>query len=58
MHFNILMIARISAVKMDAESGNLIDITVFDAKTVAQATEFPSRVYKQECDHGTCLVFP
>ena len=33
----------ISAVKMDAESDNLMEITVFDGKTVAQATEFPSR---------------
>ena len=32
------MIAQISAVKMDAESGNHIEITVFDGKTVAQAT--------------------
>ena len=38
-----LMIAHISAVKMDAESGNLMEITMFDGKTVAQATEFPSR---------------
>ena len=38
-----LMIGQISAVKMDAESGNLMEITVFDGKTVAHATEFPSR---------------
>ena len=38
-----LTIAPISAVKMDAESGNLMEITLFDGKTVAQATEFPSR---------------
>ena len=37
-----LMIAQTSAVNTDAESGNLIDITVFDGKTVAQATAFPS----------------
>ena len=36
------MIAQISAVKMDTESGNLMEITVFDGKTVVQATEFPS----------------
>ena len=33
-----LMIAQISAVNMDALSGNLVEITVFDGKTVAQAT--------------------
>ena len=38
-----LMIAQISAVNMDAESANLIEIKVFDGKTVAQAIEFPSR---------------
>ena len=37
------MIAQTSAVNMDAESGNLMEITVFDGKTVAQATAFPSR---------------
>ena len=30
-----LMIAQTSAVKMDAESGNIIEIMVFDGKTVA-----------------------
>ena len=55
-----LMLAQTSAVNMDAESGNLMEITVFDGKTVAHATEFPYLIhlYKQECDHGTCLVFP
>ena len=38
-----LIIAQISAVKMVAESGNLIEITVFNGITVAQATELPSR---------------
>ena len=38
-----LMIAQTSAVNMDAESGNLMEITVFDGKTVAQDTAFPSR---------------
>ena len=38
-----LTIAQISTVKMDAESGNLMEITVFDGQTVAQATEFLSR---------------
>ena len=33
------MIAQTSAVNTDAESGNLMDITVFDGKTVAQATQ-------------------
>ena len=28
---------------MDAESGNLMEIMEYDGKTVAQATEFPSR---------------
>ena len=36
------MPAQISAVNMDAESGNLMEIIVFDGKTVAQATDFPS----------------
>ena len=38
-----LMFAQTSALNMDAESGHLMEITVFDGKTVAQATEFPSR---------------
>ena len=38
-----LLIAHISAVKIDAESGNLMDNSVSDGKTVAHATEFPSR---------------
>ena len=38
-----LMIAQTSAVTTDAESGNLMEITVFDGKTVAQPTSFPSR---------------
>ena len=37
------MIAQTSAVNTDAESGNLMEITVFDGKTVAHATKFPSR---------------
>ena len=37
-----LMIAQTSAVNTDAESGNLMEITLSDGKTVAQATEFPS----------------
>ena len=37
------MIVQTSAVNMDAESGNLMEIAVFDRKTVAQATAFPSR---------------
>ena len=32
------MIAQTSAVNTEAESGNLMEITVFDGKTVAQAT--------------------
>ena len=32
------MIAQTSAVNMNAESGNLMKITVSDGKTVAQAT--------------------
>ena len=31
------MIAQISAVKMDAESGNVMEIMVFDGTTVPQA---------------------
>ena len=38
-----LMIAQTTAVNTDAEPGNLMEITVFDRKTVAQATAFPSR---------------
>ena len=37
------MIAHISAVKIDAESGNLMKNSVSDGKTVAHATEFASR---------------
>ena len=32
------MIAHISAVKMDAKSGNIMDNSVSDGKTVAHAT--------------------
>ena len=38
-----VVIAHISAVKIDAESGNLMDNSVSDGKTVSHATEFPSR---------------
>ena len=38
-----LMIAQISAVKIDAESGNLMENVELDGTTVAHATEFPSR---------------
>ena len=37
------MIAQTSAENMDAESGNLMAIVVSDGKTVAKATEIPSR---------------
>ena len=37
------MISQISAVKIDAESGNLMENVMSDGKTVAHATEFPSR---------------
>ena len=43
IYSSALMIAQTSAVNTDAESGNLMDITVFDGKNVAQATAFPSR---------------
>ena len=36
------MFAQTSAVNTDAESDNLVEITVADGKAVAQATEFPS----------------
>ena len=36
-----LMIAQTSAVNTDAESGNLMEMTVFDGKTAAQPTAFP-----------------
>ena len=36
------MTFQISAVNMDAESDNLMEITVTDGKTVAQATDLPS----------------
>ena len=39
----VLMIAQTSAVNMDAESGNLMEITMSDGITVTQATIFPSR---------------
>ena len=37
------MIAQISVMKIDAESGILMDNSVSDGKTVVHATEFPSR---------------
>ena len=37
------MIARTSAVKIDAESGNHKDITVFNGETAAQAIKYASR---------------
>ena len=37
-----LSLAQISAINMDAESGNHVEIMVFDRKTVAQVTEFAS----------------
>ena len=37
------MIAQISAVNTDAESDNLMEITVFDGKTITQTKAFPSR---------------
>ena len=39
------MIAQTSAVNMDAESGNLVEITMSDGKTVTQATEFPTKTW-------------
>ena len=51
-----LMIAQISEVYMEAESGNFMEIMVLEGKTVVQVTEFPSR--EQEYNHGTSLVFP
>ena len=41
--FRALMIAQISAVKIDAESGYLMENEMSDGKNVAHATEFPSR---------------
>ena len=41
--YRALMIAQTSAVNTVNESGNLMKITLSDGKTVAQATEFPSR---------------
>ena len=41
------MFAQISAVKIDAESGNLME----NSHPVI-------RLYKQECNHCTCLEFP
>ena len=38
-----LMIAQILAVKIGDESGNLMENSVSDGKTVAHATKFPSR---------------
>ena len=37
-----LMIAQTSAVNTDAESGNLMEITVFDGQTVAFSSRKPS----------------
>ena len=48
----VIPIAQTSAVYMDAESGNVMEITVSDGKTIAQVTEFPpmNHLYKQECN--------
>ena len=50
----------IATVNMDAESSNLVEMTVSDGKTVRkpQNTHPVIRLNKQECNHGTCLVFP
>ena len=47
------MIAQISALNMDAESGNLREITVSDGKIVAHATISHPVIplYKQKCNH-------
>ena len=50
------MIAQTSAVNMDAKYGNLMEITVSDGKP--HNSHHVNVLYKQECDHGTCLVFP
>ena len=41
--FRSLMTVQISAVNMDAESCNLMEITVSDGKTAAHAIELSSR---------------
>ena len=38
MYLYVLMIVHVSAVNTDAESGNLMEITVFDGKIAAHAT--------------------
>ena len=48
------MFAQISAVNINAESGNLQCLMA----KLAQATKFPFHLYKKECNHGTRLVFP
>ena len=37
-----LMVAQISWVNIDAKSGNLMEMMVFDGKIVVQAREIPS----------------
>ena len=49
-----LIITQISAVKIDAESGNLMEHSVSDGKNSHPVI----RLYKQECNHGTCLKLP
>ena len=46
-----LMIAQISAEKIDAESGNLVE------NLVSPNSHLVIRLYKQECNNGTCLEF-
>ena len=47
----VFLIAQFSAVKIDAESENISEITVSGGKTAAHASEFPSR-------DPSCLIFP
>ena len=52
------MIAQVSAVNVYGESGNLMEITVSDGKT-STSHRIPNPVnhlYKQECNHVTCLI--
>ena len=47
------MLAQTLVVNINAEAGNLMEITVFDEKTVAQGTEFPAQNHLYKCNHGT-----
>ena len=58
MHFLISSRALMITVKIDAKSGNLMENSLLNGKTVAQNSHPVICLYIQEYNHGTCLKFP